>query len=190
MPFYTVNGDKMYGENVVFDPPSYRFRQQLLVGIDKPFLWLEDDIDIPDNFVDIWSEYEKNLPVDWKVAVLGWGILYDEGVKIRKVSPGWWHLTGGRINYAAFSGAHAVLVNAGDWRLKLANKEFRCDVGLCGALRDVGVMEIYHSDKVLIGTNDPLTTFGDDVVQYPKMSEPLYFCWENGYRAVREDDYI
>ena len=82
-----------------------------------------------------------------------------------------------------------MLVNAGAWRTRLADKEFRCDVGLCGVLRGIGVTQIYHTDRILIGTNDPLTTFGDAVVQYPVMSAPRYFGWENGYRAVEESDY-
>ena len=189
-PSYNANGSKQYGVNIWFDPPSRRFRRQCMIDVDKPFLWLEDDIDIPDCFLNIWSRYEKNLPADWKVAVLGWGIIYDEGVRIRNVSPGWWHLDGGKGHYAAFSGSQAVLVNAGDWRRKLAKKEFRCDVGLCGVLKGIGITQIYHSDKVLIGTNDPHTTFGDAVVQYSKMSEPRYFGWKVGYRAIRDDDFI
>ena len=176
------------------DNCSRRFRQQVITHTDRLLLWLEDDIDIPDNFLEVWTEYEKTLPTDWHVAVPGWGAIYcdggDQTARIRKVSPGWWHLTRGG-SYGVFGGAQAVLVNRGQWRMGLSEKIFRCDVELCKVLHEIGITQIYHTDKTLIGTNDPHSVFGNLSVMYPTMQEPKYWSWAKmEWRDVQEGDYV
>jgi len=180
---------------VLLDECSRRFRQQVITEVDRPLLWLEDDIDVPYNFREIWNYYEQTLPDDWQVAVIGWGIIPDfEEIKIRCITPGWWHLES--IEYASFGGSQAVLVNSGDWRLKLHDKEFRCDCNLCETLKDIGVTKVYHTDTILIGTNDPENTIGDSVIQYSKMTTPRYYQSRNGVqkrnkvRKIRASDFI
>ena len=179
---------------VVFDGCSRRFRDQVLTDTETPLLWLEDDIDIFYNFLEVWAEYEKTLPVDWKVAVLGWGLMHEDGdraPKIREVSPGWWHLEEPVVFAPNFSGTQATLVNGGEWRELFRDKAFRCDIDLCRLLKEHGIEQIYHTDKVLIGTCDPTTTFGDAVVQYPTMTVPKYWSWkELRYRDVQESDFL
>jgi len=175
----------------LLDSPSRRFRQQVTSEVDRPLLWLEDDIDVPYNFREIWTHYERTLPKDWHVVVFGWGIIMDcQEIKIRCVTPGWWHLEGGTNWYASFDGAQAILVNRGDWRLKLKDKEFRCDSMLCAALKDVGVTEVYHTDTILIGTNDPQDSFGNRRIMKPKMATPIYHSPTRGIRKVKESDFI
>jgi len=79
------------GKNTLihFDNASRRFREQVTSHIEVPLLWLEDDCDIPDNFLEVWAEYEKTLPGDWCVAVLGWGAIYCDGEQGLVVSPFW-----------------------------------------------------------------------------------------------------
>jgi hypothetical protein len=98
---------------VHLDNASRRFRRQVTLWCDQPLFWLEDDCDVPDDFLEVWSRYERTLPADWKVAVIGWGAIYC-------VAEGWWQLH--RINaktykHPVFGGTQAVLVNAGRWRL-------------------------------------------------------------------------
>jgi hypothetical protein len=61
------------------DNASRRFRRQVTLWCDQPLLWLEDDCDVPDDFLEVWSRYERTLPADWKVAVIGWGCDGDGG---------------------------------------------------------------------------------------------------------------
>jgi hypothetical protein len=185
---------------VHFDNASRRFRQQVLSFMNRPLLWLEDDCDIPDDFLEVWSRYERTLPMDWKVAVIGWGAIYSDGdngrAKIRRVAEGWWCLEREGVKpgypaHATFGGAQAVLVNAGEWRRQLTDKIFRCDVELCKVLNEIGVEEIYHTDKILIGTNDPHSVHGNPSATYPKMRQPQYWSWQKReWRAVREGDFV
>ena len=172
-----------------FNAPSQRFRQQIITDVETPLLWLEDDVDIPDNFFEIWGGYEKTLPVDWCAAVIGWGILasdYDDEPKLKRVSPGWWHLT----DKASFYGTQAVLFNRGEWRTRLQDEVFRADLGFCTAFRKAGIEQFYHTDTILIGTNDPETTFGDPVILYPKLGKPGYYSWQNGkWGEIKESDF-
>ena len=175
---------------LVMDAASQRFRQQITSDVDRPLLWLEDDIAIPYNFREIWSHYESTLPEDWSVAVIGWGIIhYRDDTKVRCVTPGWWHLEGSDVK---FSGSQAVLVNRGDWRLKLKDMEFRCDTGLVHALSDIGVTTIYHTDTVLIGTNDIETTHGGAIIQYPTLSTPCFYYIKPSARTrtLVESDFV
>ena len=162
---------------VHLDNPSRRFRQQISTHTDRPLLWLEDDMDIPDNFWEVWGEYEKTLPDDWCVAVIGWGVIYSEHVKIRRITPGWWHLDGNTAHM--FAGATAILVNSGEWRKQLADKIFRCDVELHKILKEIGITQIYNSDVILIGNTSALTTSeGGLSQQYPPMTVPDYWIAE------------
>ena len=175
---------------VLFDATSRRMRQQVIAYTHRPLLWLEDDIDIPENFWGLWEEYEESLPCDWQAAVIGWGIIVDNGTKIRRVSKGWWHLEKDD-KPSEFLGVQAVLFNSGEWRKLLGDLKFRCDMELCDTLEKIGITQIYHADKILIGTNDPLTTFGYPVIQYPKMSDPQYWSWEKfRYRNIDESDFV
>jgi GR25 family glycosyltransferase involved in LPS biosynthesis len=167
-----------------FNECSRRFREQILTRIDVPLLWLEDDADIPPHFLEVWSDYEKTLPTDWKIAVIGWRYLHDGSAKIRRTNQGWWHLEG-----KSFYGTQAVLVNRGEWRRGFADKEFLADTGLLDVLRELGIFQIYHSDKILIGAGDPTNVFGEGVYTSASMTSPLYFN-EFGFREIRNDDFI
>ena len=105
---------------------------------------------------------------------IGWGAIYCDGgdktATIKKVAPGWWQLM--RKDYPVFGGSQAVLVNKGQWRMGLAGKIFRCDVELCKVLHEIGVTQIYHTDKTLIGTNDPHSVFGTPSVICPFQELP------------------
>jgi hypothetical protein len=72
----------------------------------------------------------------------------------------------------------------------LWEKVFRCDVELCKVLNEIGVEEIYHTDTILVGTNDPHSVHGNLSVMYPKMSVPRYWSWQRmEWREVQEEDY-
>lgn len=183
-----------YGK-IVLDPPSRRFIHQLTVDVNKPFMWLEDDADIHPDFQERLVPFLEKLPDDWTIAVIGWGLIYEDTEYI-PVNECWCQVQGGQ-SWGAFSGAQCVLVNSGEWRYKLAQQEFRCDVGLPGAMRasDISGQRngLYLSRTILVGTNDPETTFGKPVVQYAVYSKPRRFSFEkhaetgNGYRELEEE---
>ena len=161
--------------DVLLDACSRRFRDTCIKDVDKPLLWLEDDIDIPYNFREIWSYYESTLPSDWQVAVIGWGLIPSFAkTKIRCMSPGWWSLVGCPPR---FCGTQAVLINRGGWRLKLEGQRFRCDIHLHEMLKEIGITGIYNTDRILIGTNDVQTTFGAPIIQHKKLIVPRYHMY-------------
>ena len=178
-----------YGK-VVLDPPSRRFRQQLTVDVDRPLMWLEDDADVRPDFAQQWQPFGETLPEDWNIAVIGWGSILDNPETKPVFVNDYWC----QIEHGAFSGAQCVLVNHADWRWELAKHEFRCDSGLLGAMQAAGISGerngVYFTRKILVGTNDPETTFGKPVVQYPVYSIPNRFSFErhaetgNGFAEV------
>ena len=180
-----------YGK-VVLDPPSRRFRHQLTVETDRPFMWLEDDADIPKNFSELWQPYNHSLPHNWKIAVIGWGLLLeDDAVRWKPVNEFWCQTYDGHPQWGAFHGLQCAIVNAGEWRLELAKGKFRCDSGLANAMRDIGIEDdLYLSRTILVGTDDHLTTFGANVITYPKLTKPRLFSHNqhaqtgNGYSPI------
>jgi len=180
-----------YGK-VVLDPPSRRFIQQLAIDTDRPLVWLEDDADIRPDFQERLAPFLATLPDDWKIAVLGWGVLYDD-IECVFINDHWCQVQGGK-NWGAFAGAQCVLVNGGEWRYDLAKLEFRCDFGLAAAMQAAKIAGqrngLYLSRTILVGTNDPFTTFGKEVVQYAVYSKPMRFSWKkheetgNGYEGI------
>ena len=142
-------------------------------------MWLDDDTDIRPDFQERLQPFMETLPDDWKIAVIGWGILF-EGIDCVAVNDHWLQITSGHD--CAFAGAQCILVNRGEWRHELAKQQFRCDNGLPGAMQRAGVVGtqngLYLSRTILIGTNDPNTTFGEPVVQYAVYSKPLRFSWK------------
>jgi hypothetical protein len=113
-----------YGK-ILLDPPSRRFRHQLTVDVHRPFVWLEDDACIMPDFQEQWKPFNDSLPKDWKIAVIGWGFLYDdEGVQWHAVNDHWLQVSGGKNHWGAYCGAHCTIVHSGRWRLELAKHEF------------------------------------------------------------------
>ena len=184
---------------------SRRFIEQIITSTDEKLLWLEDDIDVPYNFREIWSHYEGTLPDDWKIAVIGWGAFPDsEALKIRSISRGWWNLEGevtldsGLQCYAPFHGTHAVLFNSGDWRKEFVGRNFYADIQLGTVCHELGITQIYHTDRTLIGTGDINNVFGDAIIQHPKLRvpRPIRPRYLNGERKgmlsrkLVKDDFI
>jgi len=179
-----------YGK-IVLDPPSRRFRRQLTVATHRPFVWLEDDADIPPDFKERIRPFFETLPNDWKIAVIGWGLLFED-IGCKFVNDHWLQITSGHS--CGFAGLQCAVVNSGEWRHELSKWQFRCDNGLPGAMKDAGIEGVenglYLSRTILVGTNDPLTTFGEPVVQYPVYSKPMRFSWKkhgetgNGYSEL------
>lgn len=181
-----------YGQ-VLFDQPSRRFVRQLSIDIDRPYMWLEDDAEIAPDFQERWQPYNETLPDDWKIAVIGWGIVFD-GTEHKPVNAHWCQLRGKNESQwkdygtvGAFGGIQCAIINSGEWRNELAKQQFRCDSGLYDAMQRINIDGLYLSTTILVGTNDPLTTFGKVVVQYPVYSKPRRFSWAkhnatgNGY---------
>jgi hypothetical protein len=147
---------------IVFDACSNRFRHQMAAGVHRPLVWIEDDADIPENFRTLWAPYEKSLPADWKIAVIGWGVISAIGRKTAwaPVNDLWCHVDG------PFWGTHCVLFNSGQWRHKLAREIFFADSGLHVAMKNAGLntKEKYHTRSILIGTCDRHNVHGRPVI--------------------------
>jgi len=112
-------------------------------------------------------------------------------VPIRQINSEWLKLEGEK---PGFGGAQAILVNSGDWRLQLKSKAFRCDMELCRALKDIGIDEIYHTKKILIGTVDPITTVGRESVVFPVLTDARWWARQSdgkfGFRDIKESEII
>ena len=183
-----------YGR-VVLDPASRRFIGQLTVNVERPFMWLEDDADVRPDFQERVAPFLETLPSDWKIAVLGWGLIFED-IEYLPINEHWCQVQGGQ-NWGAFAGAQCMLVNSGAWRENLAKHRFRCDVGLPGAMRAAGIAGqrngLYLSRTILVGTNDPNTTFDKPVITYPVYSQPKRFSWKrheetgDGYSEMEEE---
>jgi len=185
---------KEYGK-IVLDPPSRRFIEQLTVEVERPCMWLEDDADVRPDFQERVAPFLETLPDDWKIAMIGWGLIIDD-VECIFVNDHWCQVQSGQ-NWGVVAGAQCVLVNSGQWRHELAKQSpFRCDAGLARALKDASVPGqrngLYLSRTILVGTSDPLTTFGQPVIQYQVYTKPRRFSWKrhnetgNGYFPLEE----
>ena len=183
-----------YGK-VVLDPPSRRFIEQLTVEVERPFMWLEDDADVRPDFRERVAPFLAALPEDWKIAMIGWGLVIGD-VECIAVNDHWYQVQNGQ-DWGVVAGAQCVLVNRGEWRHELAKQSpFRCDAGLARSLKSANIPGqrngLYLSSTILVGTSDPLTTFGQPVIQHPVYTQPRRFCWKrhketgNGYSPLGE----
>jgi hypothetical protein len=178
------------GDYVFWDRCSQRFREQMEIETDRPLLWLEDDIVLPEDFHAVWNCYELSLPLDWQIAILGYLTIRGKYTRIRVVNNYWWELVDGS-GYPdvapRFGGTQAVLFNSGRWRSALSGKIFQADWGMGRVVKDLRI-RMYFANKRIIGTSDnKSTTTGRRAITAECMSVPIRFDGTNCLELTERD---
>jgi hypothetical protein len=180
------------GDRVFWDRCSQRFTEQAGREVERPLLWLEDDILIPDDFTTIWRDYETAIPHDWQIAVIGYLTIRGKYTKIKRINARWGELVDSSTYpdlAPRFGGTQAVLFNAGQWRTELSKRFFQADWGLGRVAKDLG-LRMYFSDKRIIGTSDPLSvTVNRRMMTCDCMTLPIH-TGRGGAVELTEQDYV